>query len=138
MNRLIELYKSTFSAEPSACVQLTGSASNRKYYRLSGEAGPCIGVVGVDPLENKAFLTIARHFHGKGINVPRIIAVSEDESAYLQEDLGDVILFDLLTAARKLGDGMNEVEDLLCRTMAMLPKIQCEGASGLDFSVCYP
>jgi aminoglycoside/choline kinase family phosphotransferase len=138
MHQLSELYKSTFSAEPSACVQLTGSASNRKYYRLSGEAGPCIGVVGVDALENKAFLTIARHFHGKGINVPRIIAVSEDESAYLQEDLGDVILFDLLTAARKSGDGMNEVDDLLCRTMAMLPKIQCEGASGLDFSVCYP
>jgi aminoglycoside/choline kinase family phosphotransferase len=92
----------------------------------------------VDALENKAFLTIARHFYGKGINVPQILAVSDDESAYLQEDLGDAILFDMLSAARKCGDGMEQVEELLCKTMAMLPKIQFEGAQGLDFSVCYP
>ena len=138
MDQLFELYKSIFSEEPSVCTPLTGSASNRRYYRLSGDAGACIGVVGVDALENKAFLTIARHFYGKGINVPQILAVSDDESAYLQEDLGDTILFDMLTAARKSGDGMDQVEELLCKTMAMLPKIQFEGAQGLDFSVCYP
>lgn len=138
MNILIELYKSTFSAEPAVCTPLTGSASNRKYYRLSGEAGTCIGVVGVDSLENKAFLTIAGHFHERGINVPQVLAVSEDESAYLQEDLGDVILFDMLSSARKCGGGMAQVEDILCKAMSMLPKIQFEGAAGLDFSVCYP
>ena len=89
-------------------------------------------------MENKAFLTIARHFYAKGINVPQILAVSEDESAYLQEDLGDIIFFDMLAAARKSGEGVNQVEALLCKTMSMLPKIQFEGASGLDFSVCYP
>jgi aminoglycoside/choline kinase family phosphotransferase len=138
MDILKELYKLTFSAEPSVCAPLTGSASNRRYFRLSGEAGTCIGVVGVDSLENKAFLTIAGHFGVKGINVPQILAVSQDGSAYLQEDLGDVILFDMLTAARKSGEGLEKVESLLCRTMSMLPKIQFEGASGLDFSVCYP
>ena len=138
MKQLIELYKSTFSEEPSVCAQLTGSASNRKYYRLSGPTGSCIGVVGVDVLENKAFLTIAKQFYGKGINVPQILAVSEDETAYLQEDLGDLVLFDMLTSARKSGEGMSHVEELLCETMAMLPKIQFEGATGLDFAVCYP
>ena len=138
MDRLIELYKSKFSAEPSGCTPLTGSASNRKYYRLSGPAGSCIGVVGVDELENKAFLTIARHFHDKDISVPQVLAVSEDGAAYLQEDLGDAVLFDMLTKARKSGDGLGEVESLLVKTMSMLPKIQFEGASGLDFSVCYP
>lgn len=138
MNRLLELYKSIFAAEPELCTPLTGSASNRKYYRLSGEAGKCIGVVGVDQLENKAFLTIAQHFYDKGINVPQILAVSEDQSAYLQEDLGDAILFDMLSRARKTGEGMAEVEELLSKTISMLPKIQFEGARGLDFSVCFP
>ena len=138
MNRLQELYKSIFSEEPECCTPLTGSASNRKYYRLSGAAGTCVGVVGVDATENKAFLTIARHFYAKGINVPQILAASEDDSAYLQEDLGDLVLFDMLASARKSGEGMHQVEDLLCKTMSMLPKIQFEGASGLDFSVCYP
>ena len=138
MNRLQELYKSIFSEEPECCIPLTGSASNRKYYRLSGAAGTCVGVVGVDAQENRAFLTIARHFYAKGINVPQILAASEDASAYLQEDLGDLVLFDMLASARKSGEGMHQVEDLLCKTMSMLPKIQFEGASGLDFSVCYP
>ena len=127
-----------FSADPECCTPLTGSASNRQYYRLEGGAGTCIGVVGVDMLENKAFLTIAEHFRRKGINVPQILAVSEDQSAYIQEDLGDAVLFDMLSKARKTGEGMKDVEELLCKTMAMLPKMQFEGAQGLDFSVCYP
>ena len=138
MNRLMELYRSVFSAEPQSCAALTGSASNRKYYRLSGEGGSCIGVVGTDMRENEAFLVIARHFRSKGINVPEVYAVSDDRMAYIQEDLGGVVLFDLLTQARKTGEGMSDVDALLCKTMAMLPKIQFEGAMGLDFSVCYP
>ena len=138
MNRLLELYIKIFSADPECCTPLTGSASNRQYYRLEGGAGTCIGVVGVDMLENKAFLTIAEHFRRKGINVPQILAVSEDQSAYIQEDLGDAVLFDMLSKARKTGEGMKDVEELLCKTMAMLPKMQFEGAQGLDFSVCYP
>ena len=138
MNRLTELYKGIFSVEPESCVAMTGSASNRKYYRLSGEDGSCIGVVGTDVRENEAFLSIAGHFRTKGINVPEVYAVSEDRMAYIQEDLGDVVLFDMLTQARKTGEGMDRVEALLCKTMAMLPKIQFEGADGLDFSVCYP
>lgn len=138
MNRLVELYKDRFSEAPESCVPMTGSASNRKYFRLSGGSNSCIGVVGTDVRENEAFLTIARHFLSKGINVPEVYAVSDDRMAYIQEDLGSVVLFDLLTQARKTGEGMPDVDALLCKTMAMLPKIQFEGAVGLDFSVCYP
>ena len=138
MNRLVELYKKVFSVEPESCTPLTGSASNRKYYRMSGEGGSCIGVVGTDVRENEAFLSIARHFRTKGINVPEVYAVSDDGMAYIQQDLGNAVLFDMLTEARKTGEGMDRVNDLLCKTMSMLPKIQFEGAEGLDFSVCYP
>ena len=138
MNQLVELYRSVFSGDPQSCVALTGSASNRKYYRLSGEGVSCIGVVGTDVRENEAFLSIAGHFRAKGINVPEVYAVSEDRMAYIQEDLGDVVLFDMLTQARKSGEGVERVDALLCKTMSMLPKIQFEGADGLDFTVCYP
>ena len=138
MNQLVELYRSVFSGDPQSCVALTGSASNRKYYRLSGEGVSCIGVVGTDVRENEAFLSIAGHFRAKGINVPEVYAVSEDRMAYIQEDLGDVVLFDMLTQARKSGEGVERVDALLCKTMSMLPKIQLEGADGLDFTVCYP
>ena len=97
-----------------------------------------IYAVGTDVKENEAFLAIAAHLRSKGINVPEVLEVSEDKMTYLQEDLGGDVLFDMLVKARKTGEGMQEVEDLLCRTMSQLPKIQFKGAEGLDFSVCYP
>ena len=115
---------------------MVGSASNRKYYRLSDGESTCIGVLGVDVMENKAFISMARHFRSKGMNVPEILAVSSDSSAYLQEDLGVDVLYDMYVKAKRKGEGMENVEKLLCRTMSMLPKIQFEGAAGFDFSKC--
>jgi aminoglycoside/choline kinase family phosphotransferase len=138
MDRVIQLYKDVFAAEPSGCVQLTGSASNRKYFRVSAEPYGCVGVIGTDVDENRAFIAIAEHFRSKGINVPAVLGVSQDYGTYIQQDLGDDILFNLYTKARRSGEGIEYVEELLCRTMAMLPKIQFEGADGLDFNICYP
>ena len=133
-----QLYKTYYGVAPESITPLTGSASNRRYFRLSSASGTCIGAVGTDRLENEAFIAISRHFRSKGISVPEVFAVSEDGMSYIQEDLGADVLFDRLQKARKSGEGLDEVEDLLCRTMAELPKIQFEGGHGLDFSICYP
>lgn len=133
-----QLYKTYYGVAPESITPLTGSASNRRYFRLSSASGTCIGAVGTDRLENEAFIAISRHFRSKGISVPEVFAVSEDGMSYIQEDLGAEVLFDRLQKARKSGEGLDEVEDLLCRTMAELPKIQFEGGHGLDFSICYP
>lgn len=140
MEQLSSLYTSVYGTLPDSVEPLTGSASNRSYFRLSSLSGTCIGVRGTDAQENKAFVTIARHFRSKGINVPEVYAVSDDCLAYLQEDLGTEMLSDRVDAALKRGGVPVEgpLTDLLCRTMASLPKIQFEGADGLDFSVCYP
>ena len=120
-----------------ACVALTGSASHRRYYRLTGGDGrTLIGVEGTDADENRAFLAIDRHFASKGINVPKVVAV--DGLCYLQEDLGSTVLYDALAAGRASGQYGPEEVALLRKTLAALPKIQVEGARGLDFSVCYP
>ena len=140
MKELYGLFENHTGREPESMTFLTGSGSNRQYARLSGCDGSCIGVKGTDGLENKAFLTIARHFHSKGIPVPEVISVSEDGMSYLQEDLGDVLLSDMVASEGKNGGIVpdSQLTSLLCRAMAMLPKIQFEGAEGLDFSVCYP
>lgn len=134
MQVLSSLYRSLYGQSPEVMVPITGSASNRSYYRLSSSAGSCVGVIGLDRAENNAFLTIARHFRSKGMNVPEILAVSDDGMRYLQEDLGTTVLYDMYART-----GMNrEAEALLCSAMAALPRMQVEGADGLDFSVCYP
>ena len=133
MNRLVQLYKARFSEEPSSVTPITGSASNRQYYRLCGEGFSCVGVIGTNSAENASFLGIADHFASKGISVPQVLAVSDDGMAYLQEDLGGSTLFDLYKA-----DGTSpDIKELLCRTMASLPKIQFEGADEFDFEKCF-
>ncbi len=134
---LESLFEQYTGSAPVSKVALTGSASHRRYYRLTGPDGrTLIGVEGTDADENRAFLTIDRHFASKGINVPKVVA--EDGLCYLQEDLGSAVLYDSLAAGRASGRYGPEEVALLRKTLAALPKIQVEGARGLDFSVCYP
>lgn len=140
MKELYGLFRKHTGAEPENAVALTGSGSNRSYFRLHGGGTSLMGVTGTDVKENNAFITLAAHFRSQGLPVPEVLAVSEDGISYLQEDLGDLLLADLVAAAHKNG-GIEEggqLETLLCRTTGLLPKIQFVGASGLDFSVCYP
>ena len=137
---LLSLYQSLTGASPKTVEAITGSGSNRQYFRFtSSEGKSVIGVVGTSVEENHAFITLARHFAAKGLPVPRILAVSADERCYLQEDLGSRSLFDALRAAREAGGDYGDAErDLLRRTISELPRIQVLGAQDLDFSVCYP
>ena len=134
LESLFEQYTGT---APVSKVALTGSASHRRYYRLTGADGrTLIGVEGTDADENRAFLTIDRHFAFKGIHVPKVVA--EDGLCYLQEDLGSTVLYDALASGRTSGQYSPDEVALLRKTLSALPKIQVEGAQGLDFSVCYP
>ena len=135
-----KLFITYFCVEPLTCEPLSGSGSNRRYFRLSAEGRSCMGVLGTDARENNAFIRLSEHFRSKGINVPQVYAVSEDGMTYIQEDLGSRMLSDDVAAALKEGGYSPEspVVDLLCKTMSKLPAIQFKGAEGLDFSVCYP
>ena len=119
-------------------VPLPGSGSHRKYFRQITSQGSRIVVQGTSLEENKAFITFSRHFRGKGLNVPEVYEVSQDGLSYVQEDLGDTSLFDLVAAGRKSGNYSPEESALLKKTIAQLPRIQFLGADGLDWSVCYP
>ena len=138
MKQLRDLFSSRYGKDAESVVPLKEAGSNRKYYRMKAGDVCCIGVVGTDPDENRAFVTEARHFRHAGLPVPEVIAVSDDHRCYLQSDLGDVLLYDLVARAHKDGVWSEELKDLLCRTVALLPKLQFEGARNLDFSVCYP
>ncbi len=138
MDRLYRLFEQKYGTGPSEVCPLTGSASPRLYYRMSAGNISCIGVIGTDRKENEAFIALAEHFCSKGINVPHVYAVSEDHMSYIQEDLGGEILYDSYVRARAAGEGLAAAEDMLVHTMSMLPKLQIEGASGLDFTLCHP
>ena len=121
-------------------VALTASGSNRRYYRLYSDDRQIslIGVEGTSRDENHAFLTMAAHFTAQGLNVPRVLAVSEDEMEYVQEDLGDTLLFNYIAEGRKTGVFCESEKVMLRKTMRALAQFQVKAAEDFDFNVCYP
>ncbi len=130
MKGLRQLFERHFGFPAASVEPLTGSASHRRYYRLSGSGVSVIGVEGTDERENRAFIALSAHFASKGLPVPRVL---ESEGLdYLQEDLGGTILYDVAVS------GGNFDLELLHKTVAALPRLQFEGAEGLPWEVCYP
>ncbi len=135
---LQELFESYSGRKLSLKTELPTSGSHRRYFRLTGGNISIIGVLGTDFDENRAFITLSRHFKEKGINVPTVLAVSEDGMSYIQEDLGDKMLFDQVSQGRESGRYSSYEAGLLCKAIEKLPKLQFKGAEGLDWDVCYP
>ena len=113
------------------------SGSNRRYYRLIGEQN-LIGVIGTSVEENNAFIYIVSHFREKGLPVPEVYCYSDDKLCYLQEDLGDTLLFNAIEKGRQSCVFDEGERILLHKTISILPSIQVVGADGFDFSRCYP
>ena len=130
MDRLSTLFCQHYGHGYTNVQPLTGSASNRQYFRLSDGQSSCIGVIGLSASENKAFISMAAHFGSKGISVPEVYSVSDDGMAYIQEDIGDDTLF------KKLKD--EDSLQLLCKAVRCLPDIQFKGAEDFDFTLCHP
>ena len=122
--------------------ELPQSGSNRRYFRITPEDYPAqnstIGVIGESVEENKAFISISKTFSENGIPVPKLIAHSSDMSCYLQEDLGQLTLFDAIASGRKSGSFNSTETELLKKTIYLLPIIQHIGPVGFDFNDCYP
>lgn len=137
IEELKKLYRSYVGCEPQAIEEMPASGSNRRYFRLLGTP-TLIGVSGESLEENRAFLYMAEHFKQKGLPVPTIYVRSEDSMFYLQEDLGDTLLFNAIEKGRQTSIFSEEEKELLRKTMRLLPAIQFAGADGMDFSYCYP
>lgn len=118
--------------------ELSASGSNRRYFRLKSNSQTLIGVEGTSLEENKAFITMAKHFKSKGLPVPEFLAQTADGRFYIQQDLGNTLLFDYIAEGRKTGVFCEPEKEMLRKTMKALPLMQIKGADGLDFSVCYP
>ncbi|MGI6232447.1 MAG: RapZ C-terminal domain-containing protein [Prevotella sp.] len=140
MRQLIQFYKQWSGNEPKHVEKLPGAGSNRAYYRFTAPDGSTvIGVVGTSRDENHAFIALDRHFVRNQLPVPKVLAVSDDEMRYFQQDLGNRSLFDAIKGGREAGGRYNLAEqNLLKRVICELPRFQIVGARGMDWNNCYP
>ena len=140
MDVLKKLFEERFRKQVGHVQPLQGdlSASGRKIIRLSAGATTAIGILYNVREENTAFLSFSKHFRKHGLPVPEIYGEDLDQNAYLEQDLGDTTLFELLSKNRS-GDQIDSaVLEAYRKAVAVLPRFQVEAGRDLDYSVCYP
>ncbi|HWR34297.1 MAG TPA: RNase adapter RapZ [Clostridia bacterium] len=140
MDVLKQLFEQHFRSPAERVQPLQGQlgGSGRKIVRLAGEKVSAIGVLHDVREENVAFLEFSRHFRRHGLPVPEIYAEDLSQSAYLEEDLGDMTLFEFLSGNRVGDDIAPEVVTAYRKVVALLPRFQVEAGRDLNYKVAYP
>ncbi|GAB4458887.1 MAG: RNase adapter RapZ [Bacteroidales bacterium] len=120
-------------------VLLPLSGSNRFYFRIFLSEGSAIATYNEDISENEAFFYLQHFFYNRSLSVPRLIHIFDDRKLYLQEDLGDTTLYQLLTEDCKKNNAISpEITQYYKRAINDLIQLQLSAKYGLDFSHCYP
>ena len=134
------LFERRFHVPTTRILPLQGElgGSGRKIIRLANEKSTAIGILYGVREENIAFLEFSRHFRSHGLPVPEIYADDLENGAYLEEDLGDITLFQFLSKNRT-GDAISPaVVEAYRQVVAILPRFQVEASRDLNYNVCYP
>src|SRR5579872_1797951 len=140
MDVLQKLFEQHFHSPVTQVLPLQGElgGSGRKIIRLESDKASAIGILYGVREENIAFLEFSRHFRKHGLPVPEIYGEDLEHGAYLEEDLGDTSLFELLSRNRKGENIAPVVVEAYRKAIAMLPRFQIEAGRDLNYKVCYP
>ncbi|HET9056235.1 MAG TPA: RNase adapter RapZ [Chitinophagaceae bacterium] len=105
----------------------------RQYFRVRSGASTYIVTLNPSNIpENNAFIEFSRHFFMRQLPVPEVLHVDAEKKKYIQSDLGDVTLFNLVQE-----QGYNNyVFDLYKKAFTQLARLQVEGGQNLDYSHC--
>jgi aminoglycoside/choline kinase family phosphotransferase len=126
------LYKTINAIDWDQISKIPQSGGDRIYYRIVQGSNSWIATYNLNIKENETFLYFSNHFFAKGLPVPKILAVSEDKSIYIQSDLGNVSLLDVLEKEGKT----EHVFSLFQKSLKSLAQLQVSGGKDLDYSFC--
>jgi len=119
---------------PIETTLLPQSGSYRSYCRMQACDSVALGAWNSDKKENDAFLSFTESFRSKGIPVPTIYAVDEEQDLYLLEDFGADTLFDCVK-----GKAFDEpLKELYRKSLKGLIDLQLKGKDCIDYTKCYP
>ena len=129
----IENLFNTFQGSPwDSMEKIPQSGGDRIYFRIHQGRQTWIATYNLNVKENQTFIYFAQHFHERGMPVPKLLAVNQDQTIYLQEDVGTTSLLDVLELEGKT----EAVFALFQKSLTALAKLQIQGAKGLDYNHC--
>ncbi len=139
MDVLKRLFEQHFQFPATDVKPLQGlGGSGRAIIRLAGRGSSAIGILNPVREENVAFLEFSRHFRRHGLPVPEIYSEDLSHGAYLEQDLGDMTLYQFLGANRTGETIAPEAIEAYRKVVAELPRFQIEAGRDLNYKVCYP
>ncbi|QEC68539.1 phosphotransferase [Panacibacter ginsenosidivorans] len=127
-----KLFQQHFGRQYSELTKLPQSGSDRIYFRILDDDISYIATFGLNVKENSTFVNFSGHFKKQGLPVPKIFAVNEEYTAYIQQDLGNESLLNKLEQ-----HGHNDyVYSLFCKSLEQLANIQIKGHADLNYDWC--
>lgn len=128
-----KLFEEHFEAKADHVEALAVSGSDRRYFRITGGKISAIATYNTNVAENNTYFYFTELFRKHGINVPEVYKINKDRRAYLQQDLGKVSLFDIVTK-----EGYTEpVRKLYHKALAQLAKVQWIAGREADYKQCF-
>lgn len=108
------------------------SGGDRVYFRIKTATGSYIATRNNNVKENEAFIYFSRHFKNAFCPVPEILMINEDRTLYLQEDVGETSLLNILETEGHT----SHVFSLFQKSLLALANLQVNGDKGLDYNYC--
>lgn len=133
LNSFREIFRKATGVDFDTIDQLKADSSERKIYRLTSGEDSFVAVHNEHLEENAAYISFSNSFLQAGLPVPKVISVSDDNSSYLVEDLGDMTLFKYSSR-----EDTHRLHDLHSKALSDLVMFQTLGKSVIDFSKCFP
>jgi len=129
IGKLFEQIKHT---KPDRIEKLPQSGSDRIYFRIYAAAETFIATYNLNQRETQTFIYFSRHFRNASLPVPEILGVNEDDTIYIQEDLGTESLLNKLEQ-----NGHNEyVYGLFQKSLLEIARLQVLGDANLNYDWC--
>jgi aminoglycoside/choline kinase family phosphotransferase len=139
LNDIIQnLFEDYYGETASSISPLPGAGSARQYYRVRSGHNKAIATFNSVIAENEACFHLNQQFLKCGLNVPEIFAIHKNRKVYLQTDLGDLHLFDLVQQANQSGGFNKQVYELYEKVLTQLVQFQVEAHKRLDYNYAWP
>lgn len=130
---LAQLFETQFGNQPDFIEALPVSGSDREYYRLTDAKNTAIGTYNSNVNENNSYYYFTDLFLKHGVNVPVVYQRSKDKKHYLQQDLGNMSLFEKL-----MKEGLTpEVKACFQKALDELAKLQWGASTEANYDQCF-
>lgn len=127
-----KLFLSINGSRPDRIEKLPQSGSDRIYFRIYWREETFIATYNLNQRETQTFIYFSRHFTNARLPVPAILGVNEEDTIYIQEDLGTESLLNKLEQ-----HGHQEYAyGLFQKSLTELARVQILGDKDLNYDWC--